>query len=407
MAPYLNRRYQSKIPTLIDRLHGSNQGAIDRHMSSLMGGQKSLLDDYVKRAAGAGVQRGGMNVVGGAPLQSRLALEATRGLAGQYAQNYSQATQNANQDRASDQQLLSQLMNASTDSGGYGSGSWGTGRSTGAAQNRGLSGEERRARATNQEYADRIARRAMNDASHDWRMNRANEKRTLMQQRQQQNWQAQDRRQQIADAKTQRHRDDLAWEQGQQDRAQQLKDQKVTRDAAYRDRQYALSQQNVAQNQAARQGMLDQQTHRNPTRLPGTNTMAPSMATKTSNPETSEGRELSEFQQNYQKQQMLNELERQAQQTRQSKLQTQSQALQLSGERYKQNAWMRAQNPYVQSMNAFLGLGGLGYGGMNNARLGQARIAADVWAGLTRPSNRSFSWSNSTSVSGPRNSYKG
>ena len=43
---------------------------------------------------------------------------------------------------------------------------------------------------------------------------------------------------------------------------------------------------------------------------------------------------------------------------------------------------------------------------MNNARLGQARTAADVWAGLTKPSNRSFSWSNSTSASASRSSSK-
>ena len=71
-------------------------------------------------------------------------------------------------------------------------------------------------------------------------------------------------------------------------------------------------------------------------------------------------RGLADMQAKYQKQQMLNDLERQAEQLRQSKLQTKTQKLQLYGDQYKQDAWIRAQNPYIQSVNAFLGLGGLG-----------------------------------------------
>ncbi len=40
------------------------------YMSNVLGGQRNQLDDYVRRTAGAGVKRGGMNVTGG-PLWTR------------------------------------------------------------------------------------------------------------------------------------------------------------------------------------------------------------------------------------------------------------------------------------------------------------------------------------------------
>ena len=61
-----------------------------------------------------------MNVKGGSPLQSSLALQATKGLASQYSTNYGQAANYANVDRSSSQQLLSQVMNGINSSGGYG-----------------------------------------------------------------------------------------------------------------------------------------------------------------------------------------------------------------------------------------------------------------------------------------------
>ena len=103
---------------------------------------------------------------------------------------------------------------------------------------------------------------------------------------------------------------------------------------------------------------------------------------------------------------MLNELDQMAQQTRQTKLNTKQQQLQLSGDQYKQNAWRRAQNPYIQSMNAFLGLGGLGIWRHEQC---PPRPGKDRRGCVGRPdqtSNRSFSWSNSTSVSGSRNSHR-
>ena len=110
MTSYENQLYRQRIPGIIDRLEGSNQSAVNRHMGNLMGGQKTLLDDYVKRAAAAGIRRGGMNVAGGSPLESNLVLQATRGLASQYGSNYNQAVNYANADRASNQQLLGQLL---------------------------------------------------------------------------------------------------------------------------------------------------------------------------------------------------------------------------------------------------------------------------------------------------------
>jgi hypothetical protein len=55
------------------------------YMDQVLGGQRNQLDEYVRRAAGAGIKRGGMNVVGGPALESSLHHQAMGTLAGGYA----------------------------------------------------------------------------------------------------------------------------------------------------------------------------------------------------------------------------------------------------------------------------------------------------------------------------------
>ena len=102
--------YQGKVPGMVNRLNAGNQGDINRHLGNMLGGQRQLMQNYVNQAAGAGIQRGGMNVAGGSPLASVLAQQANKGLASQYAGDYGNATQFANQDRSALQQLLSQMQ---------------------------------------------------------------------------------------------------------------------------------------------------------------------------------------------------------------------------------------------------------------------------------------------------------
>lgn len=64
---------------------------VEEYMSHIMGGQRKSLDDYVARAAGAGIKRGGLNVVGGPSLESALHQMAMKSLASGYEDRFSEA----------------------------------------------------------------------------------------------------------------------------------------------------------------------------------------------------------------------------------------------------------------------------------------------------------------------------
>ncbi len=65
--------------------------AVQDYMSHVMGGQRNTLRDYVRQAAGAGIKRGGMNVVGGPALDSALHHSATQNLAKGYGDRFREA----------------------------------------------------------------------------------------------------------------------------------------------------------------------------------------------------------------------------------------------------------------------------------------------------------------------------
>lgn len=64
---------------------------VEDYMSYILGGQRKTLDDYVSRAAGAGIKRGGLNVVGGPALESALHQAAMKTLASGFADRFSEA----------------------------------------------------------------------------------------------------------------------------------------------------------------------------------------------------------------------------------------------------------------------------------------------------------------------------
>lgn len=64
---------------------------VGQYMGHILGGQQSSLQDAVKRMAGAGIRRGGMNVAGGPALESSLTQQAMGTLAGGYADRFKQA----------------------------------------------------------------------------------------------------------------------------------------------------------------------------------------------------------------------------------------------------------------------------------------------------------------------------
>ena len=61
------------------------------YMANALAGQRNTLDDYVRRTAGAGIKRGGMNVVGGPPLESSLSHQAMSSLARGYSDRFRDA----------------------------------------------------------------------------------------------------------------------------------------------------------------------------------------------------------------------------------------------------------------------------------------------------------------------------
>jgi hypothetical protein len=60
------------------------------YMSNIIGGQRKLMDEYVKRAANSGTRRGGMNAAGGPALDSALHHDAMKNLASDYANRFSE-----------------------------------------------------------------------------------------------------------------------------------------------------------------------------------------------------------------------------------------------------------------------------------------------------------------------------
>jgi len=64
---------------------------VGEYMLDLLAGQHSALDDYVRRAAGTGIKRAGMNVTGGPALDSALHHDALGNLARGYSDRFRQA----------------------------------------------------------------------------------------------------------------------------------------------------------------------------------------------------------------------------------------------------------------------------------------------------------------------------
>lgn len=60
------------------------------YMSNILGGQRKLMDEYVKRAANSGMRRGGMNAVGGPAFDSALHHDAMKNLASDYSNRFSE-----------------------------------------------------------------------------------------------------------------------------------------------------------------------------------------------------------------------------------------------------------------------------------------------------------------------------
>jgi hypothetical protein len=61
------------------------------YMSNVLGGQRNTLDDYVRRAAGASIRRGGRNTAGSPPLDSALYQQAIESLAKGYGDRFRDA----------------------------------------------------------------------------------------------------------------------------------------------------------------------------------------------------------------------------------------------------------------------------------------------------------------------------
>jgi hypothetical protein len=72
---------------------------VQGYMEHILGGQRKTLDDYVAQAAGAGIKRGGLNVVGGPSLESSLHQMAMKNLATGYADRLREAMNQAKSQR--------------------------------------------------------------------------------------------------------------------------------------------------------------------------------------------------------------------------------------------------------------------------------------------------------------------
>jgi hypothetical protein len=281
----LGNKYQQNVWNLTRQLQGGNQPQINQHLSNLMGGQRQSLQDYVRQAAGAGIQRGGMNVAGGGSLGSQLAMQATRGLAGQYGQNYNQATAAANQDRASLQALLGQMQSGAQSS--YGN------------QMSGYQGGLNELGLQRTDYG-------------------------------------RDQSAQLAK--------DLAQYQGG-----------LT--------QMGMQREDYGKDLATRQANQQQQR----------SSLSPA--------ERKQQEDWANFQQEMQRKQMLEQLQQMQQATRQGKLTTKQKELDLSGNEFKQQAWMGKMSPYLQALQSNVGGPSSMYGGMNNMQLADAARATNAWSG--------------------------
>jgi hypothetical protein len=76
---------------------GPDDPAVRGYMDHVLGGQRNALDEYVRRAAGAGIRRSGLNVRGGPALDSTLHQAAMRNLAGGYSGRFREAMNFAKQ----------------------------------------------------------------------------------------------------------------------------------------------------------------------------------------------------------------------------------------------------------------------------------------------------------------------
>ncbi len=65
--------------------------AVKQYLAQTLGGERKVVDEYVRRAASAGIKRGGANVVGGAPLESSLHHQALSTLARDYTDRFGEA----------------------------------------------------------------------------------------------------------------------------------------------------------------------------------------------------------------------------------------------------------------------------------------------------------------------------
>jgi hypothetical protein len=114
------RKVNQDVETMRSRVAGMSAGPTDKflprfddpeikdYMANALSGQRSSLDDYVRRAAGASIRRGGVNVLGGPDLESSLHHNAMKTLAAGYGQrfgdavNYSKYKKNAQYGQYSD-----------------------------------------------------------------------------------------------------------------------------------------------------------------------------------------------------------------------------------------------------------------------------------------------------------------
>jgi hypothetical protein len=80
----------SKSPKRKDYVARPDDPEVGNYMAHILGGQRKLMDQYVKGAANAGIRRGGMNAAGGPAAGSSLHHEAMKTLASDYSNRFSQ-----------------------------------------------------------------------------------------------------------------------------------------------------------------------------------------------------------------------------------------------------------------------------------------------------------------------------
>lgn len=88
-----------------------NDPTLQGYQQNLMGGGRNMSDQFIKQAATAGPNRGGMNVVGGGDPRSQMAFNATKALAGNYGDTYSKAYDMASRDYSAMRDMWGQGAN--------------------------------------------------------------------------------------------------------------------------------------------------------------------------------------------------------------------------------------------------------------------------------------------------------